>query len=1198
MDTKPLESFAKAARRELIVAVEARVSTVLDTGSVARSERSQTVRLLESVIADHGREHVIDRVAYTWFNRLIALRFMDARGYTDAGIVSPASGQAHGQPEILADAKRGDVNTDVVTNASAHEAIVGLLDGTRRSTDAEGEAYALLLTEYCRHWHKSLPFMFEAEGAYTELLVPSGLLADGALLSRAREVLTEDVCDDVEVIGWLYQFYISERKDEVFAGFKKNKKAGADEIPAATQLFTPHWIVKYLLENSLGRLWMLNRPSSRLVKQMDYYIAPIDEATDFLKVSGPEELTVIDPACGSGHMLTYAFDLLYAIYEEEGYAPSDIPGLILTHNLYGTEIDPRAGALAAFALTMKARAKDRRFFTRSNSLVEPSSSLVESGRNPQICVIEPILFAPDELDVLVTRSGDRDAEVAFWNQFREADTLGSLIQSDVKATAEAAVVLEELKDQEGTLYYDMLARAGKAVAQAEVLSREYSVVTANPPYMIAKNMNATLAEWVKKYYPTGGGDLYGAFIERCVSLSATRAFLAMIAMQSWMFIPSFEVLRRRIASELTIVTLSQFGANAFDTISGEIVSTAAFVLRNGNRKAGEAGSFLRLVEGKSESAKSVALLAAAKEPACPWLYRVSQSEFGRIPGMPIAYWIGPNGLRNFQSKLLGDVAAVRTGMTTSDNARFLRSWSEVSLGRTNFNSSSAQDGSDSGRTWFPYNKGGGFRRWYGFADSVINWYGDGAEIKGSLDANGKRRASVRAEEFYFKPAISYSAVSGTSFSARLSESGFLFDSGGSSVFAEDPCDLQLLTGILCSKIPTFFLQAFNETINFQPGDVARIPVPQLSSEISDQIGSSVAEAVQLSAADWNRYETSWGFHRSPLVPPRGFAETALASHFAQCISTMDDATQRMRVIEELVNSLLIHAYRLEDYLDPAVPESEITLLGNPAYRFGKGKTNNELELLQTYALAADLVSYAVGCMFGRYSLDEPGLMLADQGATLKDYLAKVVASTGTVSDTFTPDADNVIPFVDDGWFEDDVVERFRQFLKIAFGAEHFEANLRFVEESLGVKTLRDHFITKSGRSKFYDDHVKRYKKRPIYWMFSSPKGSFNALIYLHRYTPSTVSTVLNEYLREYENKLQKAFEHAETAAAGGTSVKDQKEADRLRKVLAELRDYEHDVLYPLATQQVEIDLDDGVKVNYPRFYPAVKKIVGLEASDG
>ena len=428
MDTKPLERFATKARRELIAAVEAQAAVVLAADSVARSERAGTVKRLEAEIAAHGQKHVIDKVAYTWFNRLIALRYMDARGYTSAGVVSPAQGHAHGQPEILADAKRGHLADEVVINARTRQAVMGLLDGTRRSTDAEGEAYALLLTEYCRFWNKAMPFMFEREGDYTELLVPSDLLADGAILSRAREVLTEDVCKDVEVIGWLYQFYISERKDEVFAGFKKNKKAGADEIPAATQLFTPHWIVRYLVENSLGRLWMLNRPASRLVDQMDYYITPVDEEPAFLKINGPEELTVIDPACGSGHMLTYAFDLLYAIYEEEGHAPAEIPSLILAHNLHGTEIDPRAGALAAFALTMKARAKDRRFLRRE---VEP-----------QICVIESISFGSDELDFLVTNTGDRQAQERFWNQFRDADTLGSLIHPDASAEKGAADILD------------------------------------------------------------------------------------------------------------------------------------------------------------------------------------------------------------------------------------------------------------------------------------------------------------------------------------------------------------------------------------------------------------------------------------------------------------------------------------------------------------------------------------------------------------------------------------------------------------------------------------------------------------------------------------------------------------------------------------------------------------------------------------
>lgn len=418
METAPLKSFATWARTALIREVTARVAVVLAPASPERVEQRTAVEALEKAVGaagggDKGKAAVADRVAYTWFNRIIALRFMDANGYTGIGVVSSQAGVETGQPEILAEAKRGNIDAAVV-GTKTRETVKALLNGTRRSDDAQGEAYALLLADYCRFWNHTMPFMFEREGDFTELLIPANLLADDSVPSRAAKVLTTEVCQDVEVIGWLYQFYISERKDEVFAGFKKNKKAGADEIPAATQLFTPHWIVRYLVENSLGRLWMLNHPESRLVDQMDYYIAPGDEETDFLKISKPEELKVIDPACGSGHMLTYAFDLLYAIYEEEGYAPSEIPGLILIHNLYGTEIDPRAGALAAFALTMKAAAKRKLF--------------LKNPVEPNICVIEPISFSPDELDYLVTKDGDRHVEEAFWNQFAEAGTFGSLIQ--------------------------------------------------------------------------------------------------------------------------------------------------------------------------------------------------------------------------------------------------------------------------------------------------------------------------------------------------------------------------------------------------------------------------------------------------------------------------------------------------------------------------------------------------------------------------------------------------------------------------------------------------------------------------------------------------------------------------------------------------------------------------------------------------
>lgn len=1162
MDTKPLESFAKAARRELIVAVEARVSTVLAAGSVARSERAETVRLLESEIAEHGREHVVDRVAYTWFNRLIALRFMDARGYTDAGVVSPASSQAHGQPEILADAKRGDIDIEVVTNAGAHEAIIGLLDGSRRSTDAEGEAYALLLTEYCRHWHKTMPFMFEAEGAYTELLVPTGLLADGAVLSRAREVLTEDVCDDVEVIGWLYQFYISERKDEVFAGFKKNKKAGADEIPAATQLFTPHWIVRYLLENSLGRLWMLNRPTSRLVEQMDYYIAPIDEETDFLKVSGPEELTVIDPACGSGHMLTYAFDLLYTIYEEEGYAPSEIPSLILTHNLHGTEIDPRAGALAAFALTMKARAKDRRYFTRS-------------GAQPKICVIEPITFTPDELDLLITKDGDRYAEEACWNQFRDADTLGSLIQPDADATRHAAAVLEGLKDQEDTLYYDTLLRARKAVAQADILSPKYSVVTANPPYMGSKNMDARLTEFAKSEFPDSKSDLFAMFIHRCLTLTARHGATAMITMQSWMFISSYEELRQQIVRMSPPVSMVHLGERAFDSIGGAVVSTTAFVLEPG-RDTARAAEFVRVVDGRDEAAKRTALLKAAQHTDCEWRHTASSKDLAKVPGTPIAYWLSDAMRAAFtQGRPLKEVAEPRKGMDTGDNSRFLRGWWEVSKRATSL--TEFRSG-----TWNPYNKGGGFRKWYGYREFLVDWRNGGSEMR---TRSGSRH--------FGRSGWTWGTVTSGGFSMRYTPEGAAFDNGGCTLFSSR--DLSVPALILNSSTADAILAAISPTLNFQPINIGAVPIID-STAVDSAASRSLQNLISTARDDWDDFETSWDF----TIPSwlRGFdGHGSFRQHYSVWSKDQARAAQDQQARETENNQVIAGAYGLQDEVPIDVPLHRVSLTRNVEFRYGIGKTAAEYEALEREDLAAELISYAVGCMFGRYSLDKPGLILADQGATLQDYLASV-APTGSASDvTFMPDADNVIPFVDDGWFEDDIVERFRTFLKVAFGPEHFEENLRFVEESLGIKTLRDYFITKSGRSKFYDDHVKRYKKRPIYWMFSSPKGSFNALIYLHRYTPSTVSTVLNEYLREYENKLQKALERAEVAAAGGSSVKDQKEADRLRKVLTELRDYEHDVLYPLATQQAPIDLDDGVKANYPKFYPAVKKIAGLEASD-
>lgn len=1153
MDTKPLERFATWARRELISVVDAQASTVLAKGSVPRTEHPDAVRRLESEIENHGRQHIIDKVAYTWFNRIIALRFMDVRGYTDAGVVSPVQGQEDGQPEILSDAKRGNLDSDVITSKRTEDAILGLIDGTRHSTDAEGEAYAILLTEYCRYWHKFMPFMFEREGDYTELLVPVNLLADGAILSRAREALTEVVCEDVEVIGWIYQFYISERKQEIF---NSKAKRGADEIPAATQLFTPHWIVRYLVENSLGRLWMLNRPGSKLVDQMDYYIAPVKEESDFLVIKGPEELTVIDPACGSGHMLTYAFDLLYAIYEEEGYAPSEIPRLILTHNLHGTEIDPRAGSLAAFALSMKARSKQRTFFSR--------------GARPKICVIDPISFDPNELDLLVTSDGDRQTEEAFWNQFRDADTLGALIQPNSELIPRLESHVEAVAEDADLLLAGTVSLAKKAIAQAQILQPRYSVVVANPPYMGSARMDGNLANWLKVHLPLGKSGLDVAFWQRSMSFLFSGGRAGLVTMQSWMFLATYVDFRAALLDHWMVCGALHLGTAAFPEISGEVVGTVAAIMAPTRDRTYRA-AYVRLTDSSSKQSDA---LRTAKDEHSPLRFDVSLDELATIPRIPIAYWMGEAERKAFGVRpSVATVCQSGNGLTSSDNDRFLRFWWEV--GVNNIETARKQNEQPSRRRWHPINKGGGFRRWSGNRDYVVDWDDDGRELLGLRPAS-----TVRNPKLYFQQSVSWSDVVTGPVSFRYYPEGWIFDASANSLFPTDD-DVEGLLSFANSSFAGQMAPLLNPGLHFKLGDMGSLPYLKRSDPGWRE---EISELIDIAQQDWDSTETGFGFVSSPLLRLCEDEDLGIAECVQELVNAGAAATNRVHELESKNNAEIASQFDL-DYTF-AVPESiaDVTLIQN---LWTEGKISAvEASEREIQRIVIDFVSYTVGCMFGRYSPDTPGLILADQDATLQDYLERVP------DPTFKPDADNVIPFVDDGWFEDDVVERFRQFLRVVFGSEHFVENLRFIEESLGVKSIRDYFITSRGKSKFYKDHVQRYKKRPIYWMFSSPEGSFNALIYIHRHNPSTVSTMLNEYLREYRAKLEVALADAENAAAGG-SVKDHKEADRLRRVLVELGEYEHDVLYPLATRQLPLDLDDGVLLNYLRFGRALKDI-GLE----
>lgn len=1049
---------------------------------------------------------------------------------------------------------------------------------------AQGEAYALLLADYCRYWNRAMPFMFEREGDFTEPLIPANLLADDSVLNRAVKVLTVDVCQDVEVIGWLYQFYISERKDEIFAGFKKNEKADAEEIPAATQLFTPDWIVRYLVENSLGRLWVLNHPGSRLIDQMQYYILPADDEADSLKISSPTELKVVDPACGSGHMLTYAFDLLYSIYEEEGYAPAEIPSLILTNNLYGVEIDPRAGALAAFALAMKARAKQRAFF---NKQVEPN-----------ICVLDPISFTSDEIDFLLTRDGDKHSEAAFWNQFEHADTFGSLIKPDLELTERLRKHISQLDDAGNIHLAGALGRAEKALLQAGYLSPRYLVVVANPPYLGSRKMGERLAAFTKAQYPIGKQDLYACFVQRAIELIDPRGVVAMILGDTWMSITSFEGFRRLLLNNHAFNSFVHLrDASNHSDIFG---ANAAFVLdMRGDRM--RLNPFFRLTPLDGD-AKRLQLLAAISDQESSNRYLCSVEQLGCISGTPIAYWLSEAMRAAFaKGKRVSEFADPRQGLATADNNQFLRSWWEVSAVRTAFFCANRDEAVRSGARWFPYNKGGEFRRWWGNQQYLINWERDGAQIKAfGTENGGRQRSVVRNPHTHFQPSVSWSDVTSGAPAFRSYPQGFLHDVMGMSVFGSND-QRERLISFLNSSVATSLLRVVAPTFHAQIGDISLLPVEEYETpSVILNLMASVA------AADWDDFETSWHFEvpswmrgvldaglaevqPSPLHSTR-LGSVSLQRQIMEWSARWAEIAREQQTREAMNNQVVAEAYRLEGEVTTEVPLHRVSLTRNVEFRYGPGRSAEEYSALERADVAAELVSYAIGCMFGRYSLDEPGLILADQGATVEDYLAKVSTPT------FAPDMDNVIPIVDGDWFEDDILARFRSFLRVAFGEQHFEENLRFVTESLGVKDIRDYFV----RS-FYKDHLQRYKKRPIYWLFSSPKGSFNALIYMHRYTPSTVSTVLNEYLREFNAKLTSSLQQQERLAAGGSSPRQQaaaqKEADRLRKVLLELDGYEHDVLYPLASRQLAIDLDDGVKANYPKFGAALKPIPGLGASD-
>lgn len=1189
MNTNQLQQFATDARTALMSAIEPRVREALDPNSALHADNTAACKHLAHNAPSSDDRHAFDgyveelteRYAYRWFNRIIAFRYMDVHGYTVTPVVSSADmTNATALPEILAAARRSEYDERVFgpairTNEAIKQHVEAIFNGETTTTDPQSAAYGLLMSAACNYWHTYLPFLFDEpntiEDTLDRVLMPQNLLADGSPLREAIKVMTPETCGvdttsgNVEIIGWLYQFYIAPRKDSVMAGFKKGKKAGANEIPAATQLFTPEWIVRYLVQNTVGRLWMVNHPDCALADSWEYYIAPTsDDDTAQLTISSPEELTVCDPTCGSGHMLTYAFDLLYEIYEDEGYAPSDIPVLILEHNLFGMEIDERAAQLAAFALTMKARGRSRRFFRKQ---VQPH---IEQIRKIQFSEAET-----DELNELY----DVTLPSEIWNTYANADVFGSLIQPDTMLAA----VCDNIDELESPALYaaDLIERGNRVLEQTRYLSRTYATVVGNPPYMGGKNMSAQLKKYVEEHYPKGKSDLFAAFMLRCMHLVPQHGYVGFMTPYVWMFIHSYEDLRKQIIDQDHISSLIQLEYSGFD---GATVPICTFVLQRG--RSSEQGSYIRLSDfpGAKQQAPRTREIITAHKLATQQLpyehaemakhfYEVDQQEFAQIPGSPIVYWLPNTVLATFKTgKPLNDISKPRAGLQTSDNNRFVREWWEVDKKRISLDCDSLQSAAESGAKWFPCNKGGGFRKWYGNQEFVVNWANDGQEIRCfGMDITGRPRSSVKNTDYYFKSSISCSKISSGAPAFRMFPRGFISDVAATSIFVKSSRFMEIAS-IMNSSTIYALLTAIAPTLNFEAGQIGALPI----LPINDSYKENISSLYDISKKDWDTDEQSWNFHKHM------FFDTDTSS-LAQCvtrISTLwDSQSEAQREREIRNNEIVAEAYGVRDVIDCDVPLERVSLKRNKAFAYPKASPEERDELF-TLDLIKELISYAVGCMFGRYSLDEPGLILASQGETIDDFHMRVP------DPSFEPDADNVIPMCEGDYFEDDIVVRFRKFIAVAFGAEHLEENIAYIEQVLG-KSLRKYFL-----NDFYNDHVKIYSNRPIYWQYASRtdnKGSFKALVYLHRYTPSTTSTVL-AYLRDYIARVSgyaAVLEESDTA-------KDLHEADKLRRIVNECKAYEDDILYPLATRNMPIDLDDGVLVNYLRMGKSVRTIPAIE----
>lgn len=1106
-------------------------------------------------------EYIVEEVAYTWFNRMIAIRFMEVNGYLPIRVLSSESGKH--EPDIVT--TPFDAGLEFTGEESGR--IYELRDNNRLE-----ELFRMLFIRECNHLHDILPELFEATNDYSELLLSLSYTdKDGVVFHLVNDISEDDFNIEkegqVEIIGWMYQYYNTEPKDKVFAALKKNVKITKENIPAATQLFTPHWIVRYMVENSLGRLWIEGHPDDDLRQCWEYYLdeaeqepqvqAQLEEIRAGYREISPEDIRIIDPCMGSGHILVYAFDVLMQIYSAQGYSERDAAKLIVEKNLWGLDIDRRAYQLAYFAVMMKARQYNRRILT---SGIKPNLFVIDDNR----------ALTPDIIAYIANGDSKMAADLrSISNDLTNAREYGSIINVqpvDFNGLIERIGIISESDE------LNLIAMENKRIAcekilplvkQAQALAQKYDVVCTNPPYMGTSSFPAplnrkkeddkykplNLTEYIAKNYFDSKSDLFAVFIERCRNLIKQNGYQAMITQHAWMFLSSYEKLREKLMLSTT-VNMAHLGARAFDEIGGEVVQTTAFVERKAHMN-GYKGTYARLVGIVGENEKRDAFLSHQN------LYVSCADNFSKIPGMPVAYWVSENFIKSFQYTTIEDFGFAGIGMRTGDNERFLRFWHEVDKNNIIIGCKSAEEQIASNKKWVPYNKGGEFRRWYGNNDYVVNWYNNGEEIKENTrkvypQLGENLGWKISNEQYYFKRGITWSGVTSSKCSYRAYPTGFIFDSGANGLFVYDEQNYCYVLGCLNNSISLYILSVINPTINTGAGTVRKIPL-LFNEYYKNEIDSLVQQNIDLSKSDWDSFETSWDFQTHPLLKPVPLISEAFAQWSDEC----EKRFTRLKSNEEELNRIFIDIYGLQDELTPEVEDKDVTVRRADLTRDIKS-----------------LVSYAVGCMFGRYSLDVEGLAYAGG------------EWDGSKYKTFIPDPDNCIPVTDEEYFRDDIVVRFVDFIRTVYGADTLEENLTFIADALGTRgntsreRIRNYFL-----NDFIKDHIKMYQKRPIYWLFDSGKqNGFRALVYMHRWNADTTGNVRVEYLhklqRIYENEIRQAQDVAETGSGREVSAA-QKRIEKLTKQLKETHDFDEKIAH-LALSRIDIDLDDGVKVNYEK----------------